>query len=83
MGTADVLEAVAAERVRQDEKWGGPGHDDQHTSHDWIAYIARHAGRAVTNKRFDELEFQKHMIRVAALAVAAVEWADRLIDEGE
>ncbi len=77
----DVLETVAQEREWQDKEWGGPTHDDQHNSHDWIAFIVRQAGRAVMWP-FDSLNFRKQMIRVAALAVAAVEWVDRIIDEG-
>ena len=83
MSTTAVLLAVADERARQDEKWGGPAHDDQHTSHDWIAYIVRYSGRAVTYGPFDVLRFREHMVQVAALAVAAAEWADRLIEKGE
>ncbi|KKN03230.1 hypothetical protein LCGC14_1109840 [marine sediment metagenome] len=77
-----VLEAVAAERERQDEKWGGLEHDDQHNSHDWLAYIVRYLGRSVAYGPFDSLRFRRHMVQVAALAVAAAEWADRLIDDG-
>lgn len=83
MTTSRVLEAVEAERVRQDEKWGGPSHDDQHTSHDWVAWIVRYTGRSVTYGAFDTLRFRSHMVKVAALAIAAIEWADRLIEKGE
>lgn len=74
--TRDVLEDVAKERTRQDEKWGGADHDDTHSNHDWVAYIVRHTGRAVMWP-FDRAAFRKQMVRVAALAVAAVEWCDR------
>ncbi len=71
-----VLE-ILSERYRQDEKWGGPGHDDQHGPHNWIAYIVRHAGRAVMWP-WDRSLFRKQMVKVGALAIAAIEWAGRL-----
>lgn len=71
-----VIEQVRAERHRQDEKWGGPPHDDEHSSQDWVAFIVRHLGRAVMWP-FNGHQFRQAMIRVAALAVAAVEWHDR------
>ena len=73
---ASVLTEVFHERRKQDLKWGGPAHDNQHNSHDWIAYITLHAGRAVMWP-WDRETFRKQMVRVAALAVAAVEWCDR------
>lgn len=73
---AAVLIEVFHERRRQDLRWGGPEHDDGHGPHDWIAYIMRHAGRAVMWP-WDRSTFRRQMIRVAALAVAAVEWCDR------
>ena len=50
-----VLEAVSAERKRQDEKWGGPVHDDTLTSHDWVAWMTRYTGRSVAYGTFDVL----------------------------
>ncbi len=67
---------IQHERARQDQKWGGPGHDDQHTDHDWIVYLTKHLGKAVVWP-FAPYRFRYQMIRVAALAVAAVEWVDR------
>lgn len=65
-------------RIEQDMTWGGPGHDDTHTSHDWIAYIVKHLGRAVMWP-FSMTTFRRQMVIVAALAVAAIEWCDRAI----
>jgi hypothetical protein len=76
MSRYDIYGEIEAERERQDEKWGGPEHDDGHTSHDWVAYLARHAGKAVMWP-FGPSLFRRQMIRVAALAVAAVEWEHR------
>lgn len=79
--TGLVLAEVAEERKEQDEEWGGAAHDDQHGSNDWIAYIAKHVGKAVwymSAGQHGRATFRYQMIRVAALAVAAVEWCDRL-----
>ena len=71
-----VIDEVLAERKHQDEKFGGPVHDDGHTGRDWIAFIVEHLGRAGTQV-FAGDNFRKQMIKVAALAIAAVEWYDR------
>ena len=64
---ADVL----AERARQDAQWGGPSHDDQHDPVDWSHFIEEQAywGR--------EQDPRRRFIKIAALAVAAIESIDR------
>jgi len=71
-----IFGEILAERKAQDTKWGGSVHDDTHTNFDWIAYLAKHTGKAV-QWPFDKQLFRQQMIKVAALAVAAVEWVDR------
>ncbi|WP_437309945.1 hypothetical protein [Sorangium sp. So ce388] len=71
-----VYDEIAAERAVQDAKWGGRDADDRNTPNDWIAYIAGHAGRAWSSP-LDLATYRKQLIRVAALAVAAVESLDR------
>jgi len=72
------------ERAHQIEEEGfGPAHDAENTCNDWVAYICAYAGRGVdcyANQRecssmYDH--FRKQMVKVAALAVAAVEAVDR------
>lgn len=70
-----ILKEILIERDRQDRIWGGPKHDAIHTSHDWIAYLSKHVGRAVHWPWTPET-FKRQMIIVAALAVAAIEWLD-------
>lgn len=67
---------VAAERAAQDEEWGGPGHDDTHDLADWCDFLEKHTARA----RFTAGTglARRHLIRIAALAVAAVESIDRI-----
>lgn len=80
----DIYDEIKAERVRQDEKWGGPGHDDQHVVAQWVDYITLRARRAsladgwLTNHpHTDPQEVRRCFIEVAALAIAAVESLDR------
>lgn len=75
----NIFAEIENERQTQDAQWGGPAHDDKHTSYDWIAYIVRHTGKAVFWP-WDAQGFRKQMVRVAALAVAAIEWVDRGAD---
>lgn len=64
---------IAAERQRQDAKWGGPQHDDEHDQAEWEQFII---------ERLAELgpcadTFRHRMLEIAALAVAAMESHDR------
>jgi hypothetical protein len=61
-----ILEDIQNERALQDIKWGRM-HDSEHTPEEWIGFIHEHSYRALTE------DFRKQMIRVAALAVAAIE----------
>lgn len=71
-----IIEEMLAEREYQDNRWGGPGHDDRHGSHDWIAYLTKHIGKAVMWP-WDGPKFRIQMIKIGALAIAAAEWYDR------
>ena len=68
----DIWAEIQEERERQSKNWGGAQHDDQHTPNDWIAFIAYHAGRGSYRSNF-----RTQMVKVAALAVAAIEAWDR------
>jgi hypothetical protein len=49
---------------------------------DWVVYICQHAGRSIDTtfyKTGSPSKFRKEMVKVAALAVAAIEQCDRLI----
>ncbi len=74
--TDKIFEDVLEERKIQDDEWGGPNHDDIHSSHDWVAFITKHLGKAVMWP-FNGAGFRRQMVRVAALAVAAIAWHDR------
>lgn len=73
-----ALTDIAAERGRQDRKWGGPKHDDQKSPNDFVQHIEDYAGWARVMAGMGSFEkYRRRMIQVAALAVAAVEAADR------
>ena len=73
-----VYDEVIAERTRQDEKWGGADHDDQHTGADWAQLIQDYAGWVrVMSGMGSADKARRRLVQVAALAVAAVEAVDR------
>jgi len=76
------LQELVQELAAQDLEWGGPSHDDGHGSHDWIAFIIKHLGKAVTYP-FHLNVFRRQMVRVGALALAGLRWADRYRDRLE
>ena len=74
-----ISREISLERLAQDHLWGGPAQDDRHTEAEWVALLARHLGLAVDDGSGVSAErFRKQLVRVAALAVAAVESWDRL-----
>lgn len=73
-----VFDEIDFERMAQDAQWGGAAHDDGHTATEWVALLTRHLGLAVDDGTgaADE-RLRKQLVRVAALAVAAIEAQDR------
>lgn len=69
-----VLFDIATERGRQDEQWGGPTHDDTHQATAWCDFIENQI-RHVRNHEQQRQRF----VKIAALAVAAVQSHDRLV----
>ena len=71
--TVAVLYDVAAERDRQDKKWGVQRHDPQW----WLVILAEEVGevaRAIFES--DTKDYREELIQVAAVAVAAIESLD-------
>jgi len=70
-----IYEAVAEERMKQREK--GDEFDKTNSRNDWITYICRYASGA-GDKLWSrqDLEFREAMVKVAALAFAAIEAHD-------
>lgn len=74
----DVLQEVKNERIEQDKKWGGPEHDDKHSTGDFVELILDYTTSVtyMSIAKNDGLK-RKRLIQVAALAVAAIESIDR------
>jgi hypothetical protein len=66
-----LVAEIEAERAKQDKKWG-PAHDDSHVQSDWIEIIRMH-----NESYFDGGHYRRHLIKIAALAIAAIESHDR------
>ena len=68
-----IMFEVVSERAAQDAQWGGAHHDDEHTFGDFTTYISKQVNR-INEIPTDRRE---RFIKIAALAVAAVESIDR------
>jgi len=68
---------VSAERNRQDEQWGGAVRDDDHRPTDWALYIWRQVAR-INNPRNTDPAPRTTLVKIAALAIAAIESTDRI-----
>ena len=75
----ELLQEVVAERAAQDQEWGGRPHDDGHGVAEWVALLARHVGLAMNDGATteDPVRFRRQMVRVAAVALAALEAFER------
>ena len=71
--SADSLADVYRERVVQRREFT-PADDDTLEPAEWIARIAKHLGRAVTQ---DPETFRRELVIVGALALAGIESYDR------
>ena len=76
MNRDSIYAEINAERDKQDRMWGGPEGDEVNAPNDWVAIVAKHVGRA-THWPWTVRLFRHQMVIVAAVAVAAIEWADR------
>jgi hypothetical protein len=77
-----ILEELRAERDYQVGKWGTSVDDSENTPWMWAAYIGQYATRWMVGT-FMPLkpdvtdQFRKCMVKVATLAIAAIESVDR------
>jgi hypothetical protein len=76
----NIFEEIRAKRGLQDQKHGGPDHDDQHSMHDWAVFIIKFLGKAISG--FSLEWARSYLIDVAALTVAAIESIDRSLTGG-
>lgn len=83
-GTEGIVLDIFAERDRQDAQWGGPDHDDSHQAREWLGYV-EHQLDAARNEALDDdyvnlvdpEHYRQRLVKIAALAVAAIESLDR------
>lgn len=76
-----VYEEIQAERAYQDKKWGHEIDDTKNTPWTWSSYIGQYSTKWMVGtfpplSKFVD-DFRSKMIKVAAIAVAAVESIDR------
>ena len=76
--TEAVLKEIAAEREKQVAKWGNE-FDDANTSQDWAAFIMHYLAVGQTTRlgAAPGRPFRESMVKVATLAIAAIEAHDR------
>lgn len=72
---SQIVEEIVRERIVQDQQWGGGSHDDKHDQHDWCEYISYQADYVSDN--ITAVAFEERMVKIAALAVAAVQSSRR------
>lgn len=75
-----IYAEITVERDKQTRTWGEG--DTVNAPNDWIALTTKHLGRAV-HWPWSVRTFRHQMVIVAALAVAAIEWADNDGDDHE
>ncbi|MGP0071225.1 MAG: hypothetical protein ACLPWF_04745 [Bryobacteraceae bacterium] len=71
-----IFGEISRERQAQDAEWGGAAHDDEHGPMDWCSFVDRQ--RLLAQNANSLREFEIRMVKVAALAVAAIESSRRL-----
>ena len=68
-----IIRQIDTERREQHARWGNKN-DDGHSVRDWVAFIAKQIGLAMSGESWT---FRERMVKVAALAIAAIEWDER------
>jgi hypothetical protein len=72
---------IEYERERQDQQWGGPDHDDEHRRMRWLSDewgIGKRLLNARDAAHREDLDnYERRLIQIAALAVAAVKASRR------
>lgn len=70
-----ILDEIGEERAYQERKWGSK-FDDKNTRNDWVTYIVMYASAGARMDKGVE-DFKEAMVKVAALAVAALQACER------
>ena len=78
-----IIAAIEAERTAQDAKWGGHEHDVTHTPKEWCDFLWQRVGyvsAASAGRLHPTPDYERRLIQVAALAIAAIEAEQRASD---
>ena len=86
-----IIEEIIDERNHQEKKWGAIHDDKIHNSYSWNALISHYLAKAIEpfisidteNIELKGKIFRYNMIKVAALAVAAIEANDRMLEKNQ
>lgn len=70
----DFFNKILEERSYQISKWGND-FDSRNTPNDWMAYICKYSGKAVTMP-WNANTFKSMLVKVAALCAAAYQWCE-------
>jgi hypothetical protein len=89
-----ILEEIKAERRIEDKEWGGSDHDDTHEPEKWCGLLRhqiRLADRAACSLAADEITggeerslitgYRERLVKIAAVALAAAESLDRVMEK--
>lgn len=75
---ARALDDILLERERQDELWGSV-FDSLNTPNDFVAFITRYVAEGAydgRNQQYSPERFRIHLVKAAALCVAAMQCID-------
>lgn len=77
-----IISQITAEREKQVSKWGGPEKDIINSPADFVLYITHYATKWFKGgiPPHQTKDFRENMIKVAALAIAAIEAHDYIED---
>ena len=68
-----VLDEVALERQRQEDKWGQQNHEP----FKWMTILMEEVGEAAKDALENKSTYRDELVQAAAVAVAAIEGYDR------
>jgi len=74
-----VWGSIRLEREAQDRQWGGQHHDDTHGLQEWLDFLEKQLN-LIRHERHEGLDPRVRFVKIAALAVAAIESRDRVRD---
>jgi len=73
-----IINQIRKERIRQDDQWGGPEHDDRNSIVDWLSFINKQGQKAYKARGLSKERVERScLVKIAAVAVAALESIDR------